>query len=458
MRMPFTPILSLLTFSVSVADGVPWWNESLSHRVPVRVVAAKETEKDFPVQVTLDFGALAGGKAFDPASVRVVEVDPATGSFLRVAPSVFLPSEASQGTPVRSGWVPPYLPHAAPTARASSESPQMPVGNVTDTWILFKPTLWEPSAPLPPWIVSLDFGKPVWINSLWTHYPGHPSTQHCPLRAEFQVATQSADGVSDGAWEKVGDWDRDNTRISGQYRAVWFAPRKVQCARLVIHESSGVPWIDDFRALAPVHDPEKSGVDSVNWIAEGATTNDKPRLFFVYFRTKDAKGVPPPPAVARVGIIREGEASVYSLHGIGFGSGPLTDADASGTDKANILSCPKWTMSHAALIACFPVTLPANGKWCLHLRVRGNLKEHPITVFLDNHPFFNGTFTTEGSDWTIISLPPRDIPLGVHYLEMYLVDTQNQQLDLDYALLTNDEKFLPRSYLRVESGNVEVKP
>jgi hypothetical protein len=136
----------------------------------------------------------------------------------------------------------------------------------------------------------------------------------------------------------------------------------------------------------------------------------------------------------------------------------LTDADASGEKQKNILSCPKWEQPHASLVVGLPVTIPSPGKWSLHLRVRGNLKEHPIKVLLDNRPMFAGTFTTEGPEWTILSLPPTDVPEGVHYLEMYLTDSQNQPMEMDYAMLTNDEKFAPRSYLRVEVGEVEGKP
>lgn len=449
--------LGFTTATVSWGDGAPWWNDAWKCRVTVKIAAAKETERDFPVQVSLDFWKLQNGAPFDPSTIRVVECDPATGTAGKVAPCVYLPSESSRGTPASTSWPPPYPTEAVPQAQASSESPQNPARNVADKWVIFQPTTWEPSTPDPPWIISLDFGKPTWINSLWSHYPGHGSSQHLPYRAEFEVATQSEDGLTKGTWEKVGDWKADNGFIFGQYRVVWFTPRRVQCARLVIHQSSGVPWIDDFRALSPVNDPQANAVGTVNWIAEGETTTDKQRVFMVYFGG-DAKQQPAATAPTRMGIIREAETSAYSIHGIGIPSQVLTDADASGEKQKNILSCPKWEQPHAALVAGLPVTIPSSGKWSLHLRVRGNLKEHRINVLLDNHPFFAGTFSTEGPEWTILSLPPSEVSAGVHYLEMYLFDSQNQPMEMDYAMLTNDEKFLPRSYLRCEVGEVEMKP
>lgn len=448
---------NLLTLGIARGESPPWWNRDFSLRVPVLVRAAKEVERNFPVQVNLDFSQLSEGAALDPSAIRVVECDPTTGKVLGEAPALFLPLDASKGTPVTSPWPAPYPVENQPKVRASSESPQNPAANVADRWTLFRPTTWEPSSPEPPWILSLDFGKPTWINSLWAMYPGHPSTQHCPYRADFEVAAESEDGLVGGTWEKVGGWDPDNGRLFGQYRVACFAPRKVQCARLVVRESSGVPWIDDFRALAPLSDPEKKSAGTVNWIAEGETSADKPRLFTIYFGAPEGAKLPPNPAPTRIGVLREAETSVYSIHGIGFSSGVRTEANASGGKEKNLLSCPKWEMPHAALLACFPITLPAAGKWSLHLRARGNLKEHPINVLLDNHPFFSGTFSTEGTDWSILSLPAAEIAAGVHYLEIYLFDTQNQPLDLDYALLTNDEKFLPQGYLKIEVGAADKR-
>jgi len=115
-------------------------------------------------------------------------------------------------------------------------------------------------------------------------------------------------------------------------------------------------------------------------------------------------------------------------------------------------------MAHASLVACFPVTVPFSGKWSIHMRVRGSLREHPIRVLLDNAVHFNGTFTTEGPEWTALSLPPARIDAGTRYLEIYLTDTLDEPLELDYVLLASDPKFLPGEYLKVETAGVEVRP
>jgi len=453
MRLLWIAAVLLCCGAAQAATDFAWWKDDLPYRVPVVVKTAGVEEIDAPVQVQLNFTSLLpGGEQLDPNSIHVVEQDAQSGAVLEECPALFQPVDDYFRGVAPLDWQKPYDPTKPPLIRATSENPLHPASGLIDG-----SGFWESGNTTPPWTIAVDLGEVRTINTVLARgaYDGYG---HIITQAHVEVATESADGLTAGNWERVGGWDGDTGFINGYTRPIFFAPRPVRYVRLVVDATSSVDQgrVDMLQVYRPLWDPDNREEGRVSWYVPGKFNGE--RTFFVYFDSLRAQPRPPLPVPAQVAVMREAEetASVPQSSGLNFS--PAYDKTASGPTDPNMLTY-NWTNDFFTMTAAWPVTLPRTDTYTIAMRVRGNAGDHEITVVWDGKTLFKGNFGIEGGDWNIVALQPQQLTEGVHSLELWMKKgTGPRPLDLDVVMLTNAPKFLPNQVLLAYPGAVEAQP
>lgn len=457
MHQRFAPIVIGCLLATRVSWSAPnfaWWNADWGYRVPVVVKAAVGEEKGAPAQVRLNFSALLKeNERLDVSSVRVVEQDTKTGAVLAEVPCLFQPLDSPWAGIAPISWSANYDGKTPPLIRASSEDPLFPAKSLVTSG-----PGWQPATPTPPWSAALDLGAVKTINTVFVRVAYNGNGQGIPSPATLETATESADGLREGDWQQVGGWaGLSGTYLNGFMRPFCFTPRKARYVRLTLGGvNADKPRIAQFSVYAPFWDPDTRAEGRVSWFTPGLTGAQE-RTFFVYFDRAGAAPKPAPPLPKTVALFREAEEAInlFSPPGVGFQKG--FDAQASGPTNPNMLTY-SYPKDHFYPPAGFAVTLPQAGKYTIHLRVRGSLRDHQIRVLWDTTELFNGTFSVEGEGWSVVSLPSLEFTAGTHYLELMLHEGSERPMDLDFVLLTNDLTFTPTQCLLATPGRVEVRP
>lgn len=451
----------ILTVPVHAAPVTyTWWNEAWTHRVKVSVKAIQD-ERDFPVDVRLNLSNyFQQGEAFDPSSVRVVEQDAATGAVIAECPAIFVPTDFNRRSLVPASRLAAWLSTPPQKVKATSEVAEYPAKNVIDDWALFGGTVWKASEQQAPWIISVDLGSLQSANCVMVRYPGHGGTPGVPVDATIEVSADSPDGLTQGTWEKVGEWKNSASgRLYNVARVAWFAPRKVRFARLVITKSAnGPPELEDFQVRLVRYDPKTRSEGTVNWIAPGGSTANKERVFFVYFDRVGGAEKSPAPTMMKVGIFREAEDSPAFIAPTGWSYAYATIEGASGLKNPNSLSVAVHPQKYLYWDnAGFPVTLPQAGSYTLTLRVRCDPGEHEFEVLVDNQSLRKGKVSF-GDGWTMAQVADLPLTAGVHYLEVFLMNGKERPLDFDCLWLTNYADLQTKAFIAATVGQGEVKP
>lgn len=452
MRNLLTLLVLLSLAGAAHAADFAWWKDELPYRVPVVVKTAGVEESDAPAQVRFNFSAfLPGGEQLDLHSVRVVEQDAESGAFLREYPALVQPVDNYFSGLAPLNFQKPYDPAKPPWIRASSENPANPALNLVQ-----QSGLWEAGTPTPPWTLAIDLGEAKLINTALVLL-GYDGGGRVLAKARLETATESADGLTDGNWELVGDWDQTSMFENGSWRPFCFAPRKARYVRLVMEKMTGgvQPKVRAFQIFRPLYDPDNRQEARISWYVPGTWNGE--RSFFLYFDALRGQGQPAPPMPEQVAILREAEETLPVRSPAGVAFSPTYDKTASGPTDPNLLS---YQYKDDAFIVptAWAVTLPREGLYTLAMRIRGNPGDHQIAVLWDRKILFQGVFGLEGEDWNMIGLQPQTLTAGVHTLELMIKKGNGPRpVDLDLIMLTTAPEFLPNQVLLAYPGAGEVR-
>lgn len=433
------------------ATKYAWWPGGGSRRMPVRVRAFSGDETHFPVQVRVNFnGAVADTFRLDAASIRVVEHDVKTGRALTPLPLTVSPVGLSRLGLKSLACNKAYDGKTPPLVRATRSGDIHPAKA-----LVTGQGYWEPVGK-PPYGAAVDLGRVQVVHSVWVRNVYNGYGQHQMRAATIETATQSDDGLGQGNWQKVASWDLSGVYVNGMYRAAYFTPRPARYVRLTITSVFKTPRLANLRVYGPAFDGVKNQDYAITWTARGKTTA-KDRVYFVYFDPVGTKAWQPAPVPDRPAFIREAELMELRFNPSGVGFHPAYDQSASGAATPNLISITDRVAARVGNVAG-PITVPTTAMYSIHFRMRGNLREHPVHVLVDNKVVFSGTVAVQGEDWSYGSLLPIKLEAGQHSVEVWLGDPTGKPLQLDFVLISADPDLLPRHFLVTRVGEVEARP
>ena len=427
-----------------------WWQGGGPHRFQVRARAFRGEEANFPVQVRVNFNG-AAGKDFrlNPASIRVVECDPKTGRAMGEQPVTVMPVDRSRLGLASLCTGKAYDGKTPPLVRADKSGDIHPSQS-----LITGDGYWEPVGD-PPYRAAVDLGAVKLVHSVWVRNQYNGYGQHQMRGVVIHTATTSADGLTQGNWTEAARWDLAGRYVNGMDRSAYFDPRPARYVRLTIESSFKTPRLSNVRVYGPVFDAKTNQDYTITWIARGKTTA-KDRVYYVYFAPVGQRVWRPAPQPAHPAVVREAELMEVLHNPSGVRFSPAYDPSASGPATPNMLSI-KW--KHASYFgnAAGPITVPKTGTYSFHFRMRGNPREHPVHILIDNKRVFEGTVAVQGADWSYGSLLPLKLEAGRHAVEVWLGDPTDKPLQLDFVLISADPKLLPRHFLVTTMGKVEKK-
>ena len=386
----------------------------------------------------------------DPASVRVVEQDAKTGKVLGDQPVTVMPVDLSRLGLKSLADNKAYDGKTPPLARATRSGDIHPAKA-----LVAGGGYWEPVGD-PPYRAAVDLGQVTRVHSVWIRNEYNGYGQHQMQAVTIETATESPDGLNAGNWQPAASWDLAGQFVNGMFRAAYFTPRPARYVRLTITRSFMTPRLADLRVYGPAFDKEANQDYYITWIAAGKTTGTD-RVYFLYVDPVGKRKWRPAPQPDKPAVMREAELMevLYNPSGVGFRG--AHDPSASGPATPNMLSAKG---AHAAYFgnAAGPITVPKSAKYSFHFRMRGNRREHPVRILIDNKSIFQGTVAVQGEDWSYGSLLPLELQAGRHSVEVWLGDPTQKPLQLDFVLISADPRLLPRHFLVTRMGRVEKRP
>ena len=325
-------ILCMPALSWAKEPSYTWWPGGGSRRVPVRVHAFSGEEVNFPVQVRLNFNGLVGDTfRLDPAGIRVVEQDAKTGRVLTELPLTAGPAGLSRLGLKSLSCNKAYDGKTPPRVRASHSGDIHPAKA-----LVTGKGYWEPVGK-PPYRVAVDLGRVQTVHSVWVRTVYNGYGQHQMRAATIETATESADGLNEGNWQKVASWNLSGVYVNGMYRAAYFTPRPARYVKLTIASCYKTPRLANLRVYGPAFDAKTNQDYAVTWIARGKTTA-KERVYFIYFDAAGTKKWKPAPQPDKPAFIREAELMELRYNPSGIAFRPAYDQSASGPATPNLIS------------------------------------------------------------------------------------------------------------------------